>query len=97
MQEFFAHRVAEVAPDSLLSRSWETFYSLYDGLIRRYARKAGVRETDLDDVAQDVWKTVLLKLPEFERPAHRPLALSGGEKPCVGDWTEESRPTRSDG
>jgi len=45
--------------------SWERLDRLCRPFIRFWARRAGVRDSDLDDVAQDVMVTVARKLPTF--------------------------------
>ncbi len=71
-QAYLQSLLRRQAPDSLLAESWEEFYRVYDGLIRRYAIARGMRHADVDDCVQEVWSAVALKLVDFQRPENRP-------------------------
>jgi len=59
-------------PDSLLTLSWESFFQVYDDLIRRFAIAQGVPPSDVDDCVQEVWSEVTTRLFDFDRPVDRP-------------------------
>jgi RNA polymerase sigma-70 factor (ECF subfamily) len=58
--------------DSLLAQSWDEFYRVYNGLIRRFIVAHQVRGADIEDCLQEVWTAVALKLADFEHPHDRP-------------------------
>jgi RNA polymerase sigma-70 factor (ECF subfamily) len=45
---------------------WERFVELYAPLIRHWARRAGMQESDVADLLQDVFSVLLRRLPQFE-------------------------------
>jgi RNA polymerase sigma-70 factor, ECF subfamily len=47
------------------SAAWERFVDLYTPLLLRWARNAGLQESDAADLIQDVFQIALRKLPEF--------------------------------
>jgi RNA polymerase sigma-70 factor (ECF subfamily) len=47
--------------------AWERLVSLYEPLVRRWARLAGFQEADADDICQDVFTAVSRSLGDFER------------------------------
>ena len=47
------------------AEAWSEFASLYQPLIRRVARRAGLQDADADDLAQDVLRTVVAAMPEL--------------------------------
>ena len=61
-------------PLSLLERlrtdrnddSWRRFVAIYDSWLERIMRKAGIAETDVDDLRQEVLAVVFQELPRFE-------------------------------
>ncbi len=69
------------APDSLPTRvsllervknlddapSWAEFFHTYQDLVRSYARRRGLREHEVEDVAQEVFKRVARTIHDFER------------------------------
>ncbi|MCA9268257.1 MAG: sigma-70 family RNA polymerase sigma factor [Planctomycetales bacterium] len=65
---------SESTSRSLLARvrkrdggAWSRFAAIYTPLVYAWARRAGLQETDAADVAQDVFRTVLGKLDDFQR------------------------------
>jgi RNA polymerase sigma-70 factor (ECF subfamily) len=64
-------------PGSLLERlrqpgdraAWEQFVELYTPLLYHWARHAGLQEQDAADLVQDVFTTLVQKLPQFEYDA----------------------------
>jgi RNA polymerase sigma factor (sigma-70 family) len=53
-------------PASSEERSaWEDFFSLEDHIIRAIARRGDVSQSDVDDVAQEVWALLVRRLPTF--------------------------------
>jgi RNA polymerase sigma-70 factor, ECF subfamily len=49
------------------SDSWGHLWYLYQPLVRFQCRRHGLSETDSEDIAQDVFKTVALKILRFEK------------------------------
>src|SRR3954454_22671321 len=45
--------------------SWNAFYEIYHDLIFSVARRAGLNETEADEVVQDTLISVARKMPEF--------------------------------
>ena len=45
--------------------AWGTFVDLYTPLLFHWARRAGLQDSDAADLVQDVFATLLRKLPEF--------------------------------
>jgi RNA polymerase sigma-70 factor (ECF subfamily) len=52
------------------TRAWDTFVDLYTPLIYRWTRGVGLRGADADDLVQDVFVLLLVKLPEFRYDRH---------------------------
>jgi RNA polymerase sigma factor (sigma-70 family) len=67
-QEYLRLQLEMVKPESLVVAAWDEFYRIYDTLLRRIAHSRGLRGSDVDDCAQNVWLEVVRRLPEFERP-----------------------------
>src|SRR5690349_24606068 len=63
----------DTTPVSLLERlrqpgqadAWERFVELYTPLLLYWARKCGLQPQDAADLVQDVFTTLVQKLPEF--------------------------------
>jgi RNA polymerase sigma-70 factor (ECF subfamily) len=49
------------------SAAWERLVSLYDPLVRRWCRQAGLQKADVDNVCQEVFTAVSRSLDTFER------------------------------
>lgn len=58
-------------PEAALADVWKEFYSEYGGLIRRSLIARGLRHDALEDCFQEVWLTVIVRLPGF-RPTNGP-------------------------
>lgn len=71
-QNYLQALLDDKAPDSLVAGTWDDFYRLYDGLIRRFVVAQGVPQSDVDDCVQEVWTEVAARLVKFDRPADRP-------------------------
>ncbi len=71
-QEYLRCAFERLAPDSLLAASWDEFYRVYNGVLRRFAISRGLRGSDVDDCLQEVWMEVARSLVDFERPMDRP-------------------------
>jgi len=56
----------------VLAQAWDEFYRVYSCLVRRFVLAQGLRGADADDCVQELWKTVAVKLADFQRPPHRP-------------------------
>ncbi len=54
------------------ARAWDSFYELYDELIRRFVIAQGIPRCDVDDCVQEVWREVAVRLGAFNRPIDRP-------------------------
>lgn len=67
-QEYLRSQLETAQPESLVVAAWDEFFRLYDALVRRFAHSQGLRGSDVDDCAQNVWLEVVGRLPEFERP-----------------------------
>lgn len=52
-------------------RAWQEFVDLYTPLLYRWARRAGLQESDAADLLQDVFATLVQKLPEFQYDRHK--------------------------
>jgi RNA polymerase sigma-70 factor (ECF subfamily) len=69
----------ESTPASLLERvrrpadqeAWSRFVQLYTPLIFYWGRKCGLQAEDAADLTQDVFATLVQKLPEFNYDQHR--------------------------
>ena len=55
----------------LAQEDWARFAELYTPLIYSWARRAGLPEQDAADLVQDVFVTLLQKLPEFAYDRHQ--------------------------
>jgi RNA polymerase sigma-70 factor (ECF subfamily) len=51
--------------------AWKRLVDLYTPLVRRWVRHFGARETDLDDLVQEVMSVVVQKMPRFEHSGQR--------------------------
>jgi RNA polymerase sigma-70 factor (ECF subfamily) len=52
-------------------RDWETFLTVYDGLIAMWLHRAGVMATDVDDLKQEILMALVRAVPLFEHNGHR--------------------------
>ena len=73
----------EPAPDSLRTRvsllervknlddarSWAEFFQTYENLVCSYARRRGLRDHEVDDVAQEVFKRIARTIHDFHHAA----------------------------
>ncbi|MCA9188172.1 MAG: sigma-70 family RNA polymerase sigma factor [Pirellulaceae bacterium] len=71
-QSYLKQRLANKAPDAVLTNAWETFYEVYSGVVRRFAVAQGLRGSDVDDCLQEVWVEVAERLVDFEYCDARP-------------------------
>lgn len=51
--------------------AWRQFVDLYTPLLCHWGRRAGLQDSDLSDLIQDVFTTLVRVLPEFEYDAHK--------------------------
>ncbi len=51
-------------------RDWETFFAVYDGLIFMWLKRAGVAETDLEDLKQEILMALVRAVPTFRHNGH---------------------------
>jgi RNA polymerase sigma factor (sigma-70 family) len=63
-QAYLEHGRHGHAPSDGLIREWEMFYHSCEMAIRRFAIRCGA--PSVADCSQDVWKTLIMKLPEFQ-------------------------------
>lgn len=49
------------------ARSWAEFFHTYENLVRSYARRRGLRDHEVEDVAQEVFKRVARTIHDFHR------------------------------
>jgi RNA polymerase sigma-70 factor (ECF subfamily) len=69
----------EVTPASLLQRlrdpreqtAWNRFVHLYTPLLFRWARQAGLQPQDAEDLVQDIFTTLVQRLPGFRYDEHK--------------------------
>jgi RNA polymerase sigma-70 factor (ECF subfamily) len=67
-----------VTPASLLERlrdpreqtAWKRFVQLYTPLLFRWARRAGLPTQDAEDLMQDIFTTLVQRLPAFRYDEH---------------------------
>jgi RNA polymerase sigma factor (sigma-70 family) len=71
-QAYLQQLLDQKVPDSVLSVAWDEFYRVYDDLIRRFVISREIPSADVDDCVQEVWREVILRLVDFQRPADRP-------------------------
>lgn len=69
--EYLRDRSVGVSSNHHARAAWDNFYQSCDVLIRRYARKLGIRGPDADDCAQEVWTDLLRTLPTFTHDPSR--------------------------
>jgi RNA polymerase sigma factor (sigma-70 family) len=81
VQSFLAKRSSSATPTKCLA--WEEFFFRYDPIIRSAVRKIHTPQYVIDDISQDVWILLILKLPRWE---YDPV------KGAIGTWvTRTSR------
>lgn len=51
--------------------AWRQFVDLYTPLLCHWGRRAGLQDSDVSDLVQDVFTTLVRVLPEFEYDAHK--------------------------
>ncbi|MBA4188802.1 MAG: RNA polymerase subunit sigma-70 [Planctomycetaceae bacterium] len=49
--------------------AWQTFVRLYGPLIYHWCQRSGLQAADAADVGQDVFRAVLIAIPQFQREA----------------------------
>lgn len=52
------------------ARSWSEFFHVYESLVCSYARRRGLREHEVEDVAQEVFKRIARTIHDFHHAAH---------------------------
>jgi RNA polymerase sigma-70 factor (ECF subfamily) len=62
-----AQAEAEIPPAQTLSREFETLFTSYFGFVCRTLQRLGVREADVNDVAQELFLAVHHALPDWDR------------------------------
>jgi hypothetical protein len=58
-QAYLKRRLEHIAPDAVLTLSWERFYRLYSQVIRGLAESYHFAGEGVDDIEQDVWLEVV--------------------------------------
>jgi RNA polymerase sigma-70 factor (ECF subfamily) len=66
VKEFLWQRLLKMAPDDLLTRDFERFYRLHKKVIVGLARRWIPSRHDREDFAQDMWASLLVKLPRLD-------------------------------
>jgi len=70
-KRYLEAQLQHLAPDTVLAQAWDEFYRVYNSLVRRFVLAQGLRGADAEDCVQEVWKTVAVKLADFQRPPQR--------------------------
>ena len=63
--QYLQQRGNGMVPNGQLVKSWREFYEVFNRLIFRLARSRSVPESKLDDCIQDIWMTLIVRLPRF--------------------------------
>jgi RNA polymerase sigma factor (sigma-70 family) len=63
---YLAQRSKGLATTPALESAWKGFYEIYSSKIRTYAFTCGAAEDELVDCVQEVWRELLVRLPEFQ-------------------------------
>jgi RNA polymerase sigma-70 factor (ECF subfamily) len=70
-KEFLENRLNGTAASSEAVRAWETFYAHYSSIIRESLRCLCLKDPELNDCTQDVWKKLITQLAGFEHDTSR--------------------------
>lgn len=62
-QTYLRRRLLRLPVDGVLIAAWQDFYARCGECIRRFAIALGVRPCDVEELEQEVWAVVLLRLP----------------------------------
>jgi len=57
--------------DSNDSAAWERFVAIYRPMVYRIGRRAGLQDSDAEDLAQQVMESVAKAIPNWERDPHK--------------------------
>lgn len=71
VQSFLQARLSRHVSAADLTDEWNSFYSAYDRIIRRFAMACGMQDCDVDECAQEVWVAVVNGLHTFEQNSTR--------------------------
>jgi RNA polymerase sigma-70 factor (ECF subfamily) len=71
------------------ARSWAEFFHTYENLVCSYARRRGLRDHEVDDVAQEVFKRIARTIHDFHH-ASRPGSFRSWLRRLTG-WRAEDR------
>lgn len=63
---FLRDQVVGERADDEAAESWDAFFTIYDEIIRRFARACGVGDDSLDECVQEVWVAIVGHLEGFE-------------------------------
>jgi RNA polymerase sigma factor (sigma-70 family) len=66
VQEYLGALEQGMAPGRHLTDAWETFFLVYDGVLRRNAGEFVNSVEDKDGLVLDAWEQVILSLPGFK-------------------------------
>lgn len=66
VRQFLQLRLLQFAPDAVLTHAWNEFYRTYSQLIRRIVARFRFPSEEADDLLQEVWTEVIVRLPEFD-------------------------------
>src|SRR3954447_19420343 len=70
-QEYLENQRIGVQVSIEATRAWEVFYSRYLPIIRDGIRWTGLKEPDVSDCIQEVWKTLIIQLSTFHHDSQR--------------------------
>lgn len=59
-------RLQQIAPDAVLTRTWDSFYQTYTRVLRIMAAGFGLDAPTTDEFVQTVWLQVVAHLPQLE-------------------------------
>jgi RNA polymerase sigma-70 factor (ECF subfamily) len=70
-KEFLENRLNGTVASSEASQAWDIFYSHYSSVIRNNLRWLGLRDPELSDCTQDIWKKLITQLTCFQHNTDR--------------------------
>jgi RNA polymerase sigma-70 factor (ECF subfamily) len=73
VQEYLRQQGGGGIPSETRIEAWNRFYHLYDPLLKFYIRRlfSSLSEQDSQDCCQEVWKVLVVGLPDFQRNPRR--------------------------
>ena len=70
-RSFLQDQLSGIEAAGSVAQSWDEFFAIYDGIIRRFARASGVSGDEVDECVQEVWVAIIAHLGGFEVDAER--------------------------